>query len=370
MNNSNNRKAIALTEKEKELLRAYGEDIDDGEYEIYEITEDESEDYDYKRELRRHEKEEKKKFKEEQRRRIIEEKDNIKNGIKEELKEDITEQIREELDDKDTLENYILSMDNNDINEEPTIEEENSAYFNYNYYNEIEDTVNKSDDNEDYSEEYNGKDEIDEVKVKTKVKNKKKSRNSKINLISNIIFIIILIIIAFITTDIIRVKKYDKLPLFAIPLKIHDDGGTREYYGIGYKVIDYYELQGKKGKEMGTWFMKYNVKPDYTLNGVDLAIEVNTNEEKAFNKYYNKYVKIETTLKSVEKEFNEITTGYNDEDNKYTLDVVCKMSSDKEELTFLETDKPITIVGVVKEFDYETGTNPSTLFLEDCSAEQ
>lgn len=395
MKNSYNKKTISLTEKEKDLLRAYGEDIDSSDYEVYEIVENEEEnniveeiateieeeisddieiyesDREYKKELRRQAREEKRKAKEEKRRekrelRALKEK--IKNEVKEDIKEEVTEQVIEEIKEDTSLNNYVSNVVV-DSYEEPTIEEteeENVAYYNYNFYNEMEDVVNKKDTNdENYSEE----ETIDNYR-NVEVKKTKRINKNKTNTITNIILIIVLLIIAFITIDVIRVKKYDKLPLFAIPLKTYDDGGTKAYYGLGYKVFDYYKLQGKKGKEIGTWFMKYNTKPDYTLNAIDLAIEVNTNEEKAFKKYYNKYIQVDSTLKSIEKSSNEITTGYEDEDNKYTLDIVCSMSSAKEELKYLEVDNKTKIVGTVKEFDYETGTNPSTLFLVNCSAEQ
>ena len=354
-----NRKTITLTEKEKELLRSYGEDIDKEDYEVYEIVDDSSdfesndEEYDllenaeyevddfeyqkeksYKKELRRKEKEERKKQKQikkqekENARRLekqnkIEknkllsiEKENIKNELRDEIKEDVTYQVKNELFD--------------DYNEEP---------------------VNKK------------------VTEETIVY-KKEKKFKKLNFITNLIFIIIVLAICMIAIDIVRVKKYNKLPLFAIPLHTYKDGGTKEYYGIGYKVIDYYQLQGKRGKEIGTWFLKYDTEPFATLNAVDLAIEANNNEEKTFNKYNNKFIKITAKLKSIEKSTKEITAGYDDEDDKYTLDIVCGIAGDKEELNYLEIDYETTIVGTVREFEYETGTNPTTFYLTDCYIEQ
>jgi hypothetical protein len=36
--------------------------------------------------------------------------------------------------------------------------------------------------------------------------------------------------------------KHNKKPIFAIPILRHKDGGTVEYYGLGYKVIKYNKL--------------------------------------------------------------------------------------------------------------------------------
>ena len=51
-----------------------------------------------------------------------------------------------------------------------------------------------------------------------------------------------------IVTDVIRVTKHQKTPVFAINTKIYKDGGSKEYTGLGYKVIKYNQLQGLKKK--------------------------------------------------------------------------------------------------------------------------
>lgn len=64
--------------------------------------------------------------------------------------------------------------------------------------------------------------------------------------ISNIIFIIIIALGIVIAIDVICVTKYDKGPYFAIRTKTYDDGGTEEFYGLGYKVIKYHQEQGRR----------------------------------------------------------------------------------------------------------------------------
>ena len=36
------------------------------------------------------------------------------------------------------------------------------------------------------------------------------------------------------------------------------DGGTIEYFGLGYKVIDFHTLAGFDDIKIGTWLMDYN----------------------------------------------------------------------------------------------------------------
>ncbi|OCA90475.1 hypothetical protein A8F94_00870 [Bacillus sp. FJAT-27225] len=43
----------------------------------------------------------------------------------------------------------------------------------------------------------------------------------------------------------LNLAKVNKPPLFVITTAMYKDGGTKEYKGLGYKVIDYNELDGE-----------------------------------------------------------------------------------------------------------------------------
>lgn len=47
-------------------------------------------------------------------------------------------------------------------------------------------------------------------------------------------------------------------PIFALPVKSYWDGGTVEYYGLGYKVIKYRVIDGKNKTVFGLWNLEYN----------------------------------------------------------------------------------------------------------------
>ena len=79
----------------------------------------------------------------------------------------------------------------------------------------------------------------------------------KIKVILLIIFIIIALGITFFTVDYNRAKNNQK-PLFCIKTGTLLDGGTTEYLGIGYKVIDYHTLVGFDDVKIGTWSLDYN----------------------------------------------------------------------------------------------------------------
>lgn len=74
-----------------------------------------------------------------------------------------------------------------------------------------------------------------------------------------ILGIIVILGAIFFIVDYNRVQKQEK-PIFCIenPAGEISDGGTIEYFGLGYKVIDFHTLAGFDDIKIGTWFMTYN----------------------------------------------------------------------------------------------------------------
>lgn len=229
-----------------------------------------------------------------------------------------------------------------------------------------QDAAEKKISIEDYIEEYEFEEEKEETTDEEKVVIKEERKYIKI---LNIIFIIILIIIALVTADIICVTKYEKGPVFAIPLHTYDDGGTKEYYGIGYKVIKYKQVQGRRDIEIGTWSLEYNVEPIRT-EALDLAIEFEEDETAAYKKYNKKFLYISGELTNINEVDNKIVVSFIDEDGKYSIDIECSMETDKQELQELELNKQITVIGSMKSYSYETDEEVGTLHLKYCFAEQ
>ena len=73
-----------------------------------------------------------------------------------------------------------------------------------------------------------------------------------------VIVVIICMWLLFFTVDYIRVENQE-LPIFCIksPGGGYSDGGTMEYLGLGYKVIDFNRLNGYDEIKIGTCSMKY-----------------------------------------------------------------------------------------------------------------
>ena len=196
------------------------------------------------------------------------------------------------------------------------------------------------------------------MKKKNVSKSYKKSR-----LIINIIFTIIMICLVLVCVDMVSVNKYNKGPFFAIKLK-ESKYGYKEYYGLGYKVIKYNQKNGRRDMEFGSW----NLKADYTpidIEDIDLAIEFQTDEVVAYKKYYKKFVRVYSSVKEVNKD--NLVIGYEDEDNKYTLDIICNMA-DKDKK--YEKDKEIIIVGTVTNYKGSTKKNNKRLYINNCLAAQ
>ena len=80
-----------------------------------------------------------------------------------------------------------------------------------------------------------------------------------LKVVVGILGIIVVLGIVFFTVDYNRVKNQEK-PIFCIkdPAGVILDGGTIEYFGLGYKVIDFHTIAGFDDIKVGTWFMDYN----------------------------------------------------------------------------------------------------------------
>ena len=194
-------------------------------------------------------------------------------------------------------------------------------------------------------------------------------REKRIKRIINIVFAIIIVLLILITIDVVCVAKYDKGPFFAIPTYTYQDGGTKEYYGIGYKVIKYNQIQGRRDRQLGTWSLKYDTNA-ITIQDIDLAIEMRENEANTYKKYHKKFVRIISTLQKVDEKNHRILLGYQDEEGKYSLDIVCDIVKDQKNLSKLEEGKEITIIGTINDFKGKKKKTNRKLYISHCFAEQ
>ena len=253
--------------------------------------------------------------------------------------EEVEEIIEPKKSAKEVKEEVVIIEDE----EEPIVEEKTKV------------VLETSEDEEETTYE-----EPEAVEVK-----EKKTPNYK--KIINICFAIIMAILIMVAIDVISVGRYNRGPYFAVQTKEYDDGGTKEYVGLGYKVIDYNQMNGRQDKVIGSFSLEYNTDV-LEVKDIDLAIEFTANEEKAYRNYYKNFVRIESKLKSMDFDNNTIVFGYVDEDGKYSLEMTCNMASEKEELVNIDVDQEVYVTGTITNYKFKTDKTTGKLILSDCFA--
>lgn len=132
--------------------------------------------------------------------------------------------------------------------------------------------------------------------------------NKKLKGILIIVGILVLLALICFCVDYSRVKKQEK-PIFCINLATYRDGGTKEYYGLGYKVIDFNRIDGYDEMKIGSWLMKYEeVAEDYIPLQMD---PMSTNLTAVVVKVHEKGM----TVMDFEDGNRLITVGFTDEGN-------------------------------------------------------
>ena len=172
----------------------------------------------------------------------------------------------------------------------------------------------------------------------------------KIKKISTIIMIVIIVIGVLVTTDILLVSKAHIGPFLAVNTKTYNDGGTKEYYGLGYKVIKYNQKVGRRDTVIGSWGIKYNTNPEtFTIRELAYSI-INDN-----NNHVGEFIRLTGTISSKNNKNNTVTLKFTDDiDGKYDLTVKAELLS--KNIKDLNKDAPISLIGVIESYDNKTLT--------------
>lgn len=190
-----------------------------------------------------------------------------------------------------------------------------------------------------------------------------KNKNHKFSRIINIFTAIVLTALILVLTDILLVTYCDIGPFLAIPLHKYDDGGTKEYYGLGYKVIKYHQLQGRRDKEIGPWSLKYRVSPIY-VSSLDLAIDFLDKNEEALDYYSNELLVVDGEI--TEFDNKKIVVSYIDENDKYNLDVICYLE-DEININELSANATIKVMGKMTKYEKK---NKQIIYMQHCFIEE
>lgn len=181
--------------------------------------------------------------------------------------------------------------------------------------------------------------------------------------IINIIFIVVLALMIMITADVVAITKYQAGPFFAIRTKVYKDGGTSQYYGLGYKVIKYNQEKGRKDKVIGPWSMSYVAKPTKVAT-IDLALELRNEQKTALQKYYGEYLELTGTISKLGK--NKITVTYKDPKKEYTLEVIGNISTEVEDMSQYKVGDEIIILGTIASYELKTDSTPIRVYMNNC----
>lgn len=134
-----------------------------------------------------------------------------------------------------------------------------------------------------------------------------------------ILFIVLGIIVVlgaiFFVIDYDRAKKQEK-PIFCINIATYQDGGTKEYLGLGYKVIDFHTLEGFDDIKIGTWFINYN-----DFNEEMKVYETKFEEELRKNEEYTKMIQVNGKLYINNGEESTVTGRCGNMDGQITTNV-------------------------------------------------
>lgn len=212
----------------------------------------------------------------------------------------------------------------------------------------------------------NSKKSIKDLKLEKIFKVKRKK---DFNRIINIIFIIILLILFMITTDIILVGKYNKKGIFVIPIHTYKDGGSKEYLGFGYKIIDYNQVQGRRDIEIGFLNMKYYTEPTM-VSDYALAIEFENNSREAIKNYYKRFVRVSGKVKVVDLKRNQLILAFEDDGDKYALNIICNMASNNNHLKSYTEGDLVNVIGTIVRFEDNKVDIPNTLYIDNVFSEK
>lgn len=134
-----------------------------------------------------------------------------------------------------------------------------------------------------------------------------------------LIMIIVLVLGTLISFDILIASNTNVGPFLAIKVKTHNDGGTKEYYGLGYKAIKYRVRNGRNTTVVGSWALKYDPVSRVTTME-ELAFSFRNNPKDALSKSYKQFFIVTGTIDSIDKANKKVNLIYKDKDgDNYTI---------------------------------------------------
>ncbi|MFR7674856.1 MAG: hypothetical protein ACLU02_04425 [Clostridia bacterium] len=226
------------------------------------------------------------------------------------------------------------------------------------------DSLDNNNDNSDYvsTDFYNGYDQVDEDdnaddndNNTTYTDDSNKSLGGIMLKVLNFFLILVMAGAFLVVFDVVMVTKFNVGPIFAIKVKTYNDGGTKEYAGIFYKVIKYKQTNGRHDMVLGSYKLSYSGEV-YKKSVLDLAI-LYRDDFTNFSLLEGKYVVVTGKVLRVSKEKQVVKLIYEDSDNKYQTIVTFKMDKDAN-YDELKKGNTVKIAGVLDDYsDNKQGIN-------------
>lgn len=226
------------------------------------------------------------------------------------------------------------------------------------------DSLDNNDDNSDYvsTDFYNGYDQVevddnidDNDNSTTYTDDSNKSLGGIMLKVLNFFLILVMVGAFLVVFDVVMVTKFNVGPIFAIKVKTYNDGGTKEYAGIFYKVIKYKQTNGRRDMVLGSYKLSYSGEV-YKKSVLDLAI-LYRDDFTNFSLLEGKYVVVTGKVLSVSKEKQVVKLIYEDSDNKYQTIVTFKMDKDAN-YDGLKKGNTVKLAGVLDDYsDNKQGIN-------------
>lgn len=180
-----------------------------------------------------------------------------------------------------------------------------------------------------------------------------------------IIMIVALVLGTLIFIDILVANYTSVGPFLAVKVKTHNDGGTKEYYGLGYKVIKYKVKDGRNTTVVGSWTLKYD--PTSKASTVEeLGISFRNNTKEALKNSYKQFFIVTGKIDSIDKTNKKVVLIYEDKDGgNYTTKAEFYLKNISKLKNYSKGDT-ITISGTFTKYTPKKNNIVRTITFNNC----
>ena len=181
-----------------------------------------------------------------------------------------------------------------------------------------------------------------------------------------IIMIVALVLGTLIFIDILVANYTSVGPFLAVKVKTHNDGGTKEYYGLGYKVIKYKVKDGRNTTVVGSWTLKYDPTTKATTVE-ELGVSFRNNTKEALKNSYKQFFIVTGKIDSIDKTNKKVVLIYEDKDGgNYTTKAEFYLKNISKLKNYSKGDT-ITISGTFTKYTPKKNNIVRTVTFNNCT---